>query len=796
MKLKRREFFDWAAGSTGAIWSAWHTFAVRSGFAAPSAAPAKTAGGQPAYLDASLPIERRVEDLLSRMTLEEKVAQTHALWKQKQFIMDAQGNFDAEKAGAVLKNGIGQITRASENKPPLQNAEFCNAIQKFLKEKTRLGIPAIVHEESLHGLMAIGATSFPQAIALASTWNQELIEKVFAVAAHENRSRGGHQALAPVLDTARDPRWGRTEETYGEDPYLVSQVGLGCVRGFQGPGPNIPSPHIISTAKHFAVHSQPESGENVSPGNYALRTIHENFFPSFKTAFQRGGAMCVMASYNEVDGVPSHANRYFLQRILRQEWAFRGFVVSDYDGITQLETLHHVVANKKDAAKLALETGVDVELPDIDAYATLAGQIRSGRIVEATLDDAVRRHLRAKFLLGLFENPYVAPEEAIRVNNAPAHRALALEAAHQAIIMLKNENGLLPLDASKLRSLAVIGPNAAVCHLGEYSGVPVNPVSILEGIKAKVGGRIRVEYSEGCKITMNDTVAAWNVDQVVLPTAAEDEREIAEAVRVARRADAVLLVIGGNEQTSREEWSVTHLGDRDDLNLFGRQGELVKAMLGTGKPVIVFLIQGRPNSINYVAEHVPAIFEGWYLGEQTGTAVADVIFGDYNPAGRLPITVPRSVGDLPVYYNYKPSAHRGYLLQKPGPLYPFGWGLSYTTFEYSEPRVSPAKIGVDGEATVSVDVTNTGRRAGDEVVQMYLRDDVSSITRPVKELRGFRRIHLKAGEKRTVEFKLTHEELAFANLEMRRVVEPGTFTIMVGPNSVDLKTAKLEAVAI
>ena len=759
------------------------------------AGPMQSGAARPDYLNPQLPVERRVVDLLRRMTLEEKVAQTRALWKQKELIMDDRGNFSPEKAEKILKNGIGEITRASEKKGPRENAEFNNALQKFLAEHTRLGIPAIVHEESLHGFVAPGATSFPQAIALASTWDTDLVQQVFGVAAAEIRARGGQQALTPVLDVARDPRWGRTEETYGEDPYLVSRIGVACIKGFQGNGPGIDQQHVIATAKHFAAHGQPEGGENAGPANYSARIIREVFLPSFQAAIMEGGAMSVMASYNEIDGVPSHANKWLLQDVLRGEWGFKGFIVSDYSGIAQLETLHHVVHNKEEAARKALAAGVDIELPDIDAYATLADQVRAGTIPEALLDQSVARILRAKFLLGLFEDRYVDPDNAEKISNNPAHRELAKKAAREAITLLKNQNNLLPLDQNKLKTIAVIGPNAAQCHLGGYSEDPGRTVSILEGIKSKVGTRIKVVYSEGCKITMNDSYKGWNDDNVELPKPADDDAEIAQAVRVAKGADVAVLVVGGNEQTSREAWSTTHLGDRDSLDMLGKQNDLVRAVVATRTPTVVFLINGRPLSITTVAEEVPAILEGWYLGEETGTAVADVLFGDYNPAGRLPITFPRSVGDLPDYYNYKPSARLPYIFSAKGPLFPFGFGLSYTTFKYDNLKLSPDKISPEAQTKVSVDVTNTGGRAGDEVVQMYIRDEVSSVTRPVKELKGFRRIHLDPGQTRTVEFDLSPKELSFLNQEMKRVVEPGTFDVMVGPNSVDLKTAHLEVVA-
>ncbi len=756
-------------------------------------AASQTTGEQPAYKNADLPVEQRVADLLSRMSLEEKAAQTQALWEKKDLIMDDHGNFSAEKAREVLRYGMGQITRASEEKAPRENALFTNAIQKFLVEQTRLGIPAIVHEEGLHGLAARGATSFPQAIGLASTWDTELVEKVFGVAALEIRSRGAQQALTPVLDLARDPRWGRVEETYGEDPYLVSRLGVACIRGFQGKPGAIDKQHVIATTKHFAVHGQPEGGINVAPANYSERLVREAFLFPFQAAITEAGAMSVMPSYNEVNSIPSHANTWLLQRILREEWGFQGIVVSDYHGINQLETLHHVVDSKADAAKKALETGVDIELPDNDCYEDLAAQVRAGRISEATLDRAVARHLRAKFMAGLFEDPYVDPDNAERVNNRPEHRDLALRAAREAIVLLKNAGNLLPLDRSKIKSIAVIGPSAAPCRLGGYSEDPGRCISPLDGIKAKVGDRVKVNYAEGARISENDTSwRGWRIDEVVPPDPAKDEKRIAEAVEAAKASDVTVLFVGDNEQTCREAWAATHLGDRDSLNLVGRQNDLVRAVFETGKPTVVFLMGGRPLSVNYIAENIPAILEGWYLGQEGGTAIADVLFGDYNPGGRLPITFPRSVGQLPIFYNHKPSARRGYIYADNGPLFAFGHGLSYTTFKYDGLRLTHPKIATHGATSVRVDVTNTGTIKGDEVVQMYVRDVVSSVTRPVKELKGFRRITLDPGETMTVEFPITSAALSFLDVNMNRVVEPGDFEVMVGPNSVDLQTVRLK----
>ncbi len=754
------------------------------------ASDAKKGGAPPPYRNSQLPVEQRVADLLSRMNLEEKVAQTLSIWPEREgSILDAKGDFLPEKAAPLLGSGIGQISRASFGKDPSKNAGFSNAIQKYLTEKTRLGIPAIIHEEALHGMMAKGATSFPQALALSSTWDVKLVEDVFSAVAAEVRARGAQQVLAPVLGPARDPRWGRTEETWGEDPYHNARMGEACIRGFQGSGPGIGADRVMATAKHFAVHSQPEGGENCAPGNYSERVIREVFLPPFEAAIRHAGAMSVMASYNEIDGIPSHGNKWLLGRILREEWNFPGYVVSDYDGVRQLMTLHHVAQTPEEAAQRALEAGVDIELPNGDCYKTLANQVRIGLVAEALLDRAVARILKAKFSLGLFENPFVDPDYAVRVSGSADHRKLALEAAHEAIILLKNENNLLPLNRNKIRSMAVIGPNAGVCILGEYSGEPSQTVSILEGIKNKVGRDVKVNYAEGCKITENPL--GWEANEVVLPSPVDDEREIKEAVQAARESDVALVAIGGNEQTSREEGAKTHFGDRDSLDLIGQQLDLVKAVEATGKPVIVFLINGRPLSINYIAARIPAILEGWYLGERTGDAVADVIFGDYNPSGKLPITIPRSAGGLPAFYNYKPSARRGYLFTEPGPLFPFGHGLSYTTFEYSNLKLSPAAIGPQGETEISVDVKNTGPVVGSEVAELYIRDEASTVTRPVKELKGFERITLKPGETKTVRFTLAFQELSFLNEAMERVVEPGMFDVMVGTSSVSYQTARL-----
>jgi len=745
----------------------------------------------PAYKNPALPSAARVQDLLSRMTLEEKAEQMLCVWQEKaQKLVDAEGNFDRSKAETAFKEGRapGQVGRPSDaggGKGARGMAELTNAIQRFFLEHTRLGIPVVFHEECLHGHAAPEGTSYPQPIALGATFNPELVEKLFSMAALEARLRGTHQALTPVVDVAREPRWGRVEETYGEDPFLVSRLGIAAVRGFQGDATFRDKKHVIATLKHFVGHAQPESGMNCAPTDVSMRTLREVFLFTFKEALGKGGAISVMASYNEIDGVPSHANKWLLRDLLRKEWGFKGYIVSDYYAIWELNDRpdthgHFVARDKKEAAALAVKAGINIELPDPDCYLHLVELVREGTLKEPELDELIAPMLHWKFEMGLFDDPYVDPAEAERVVGCAAHNRLALEAAHEAITLLKNENGLAPLDPAKIKTLAVIGPNANRSLLGGYSGVPKYSVTVLDGIKEKLGDRVNVLYSEGCKITVG---GSWNQDEVTASDPAEDAKAIAEAVEVAKEADVIVLAIGGNEQTSREAWSLVHMGDRTSLDLVGRQEELVRRMAALGKPVVVFLFNGRPISINCVKENVPVIYECFYLGQETGRAVAGVLFGDVNPGGKLTITIPRSVGHVPAFYNHKPSARRGYLFDDVSPLYAFGYGLSYTTFAIENPRLAAKTIARDGSTQLFVDVTNTGKREGAEVVQMYIRDLVSSVTRPVKELKGFRKVWLKPGETATVALEITPDLLSFYDLKMEYVVEPGEFEIMIGNSS-------------
>jgi beta-glucosidase len=766
----------------------------------------KKTPGIPLYKNPAAAPAKRVKDLLGRMTLEEKAAQMMCIWQEKNSkLLDPKGNFDFAKAKASFKkgHGMGQVGRPSDaGSPPTEPwkgknardmAELTNAIQKFFLENSRLGIPVFVHEECLHGHAARDGTSFAQPIALGATFNPDLIEKLFTMTAAETRARGAHQALTPVVDVARDPRWGRVEETYGEDPYLVSCLGIAAVRGFQGDAHFKNKNRVIATLKHFAAHGQPESGMNCAPVNVSERLLRETFLFTFKEAIQKAGAISVMASYNEIDGVPSHASQWLLRDVLRKEWKFKGFVVSDYYSIWELhyrpDTHGHFVArDKSHACELSVRAGVNIEFPEPDCYLHLVELVKKKILKESQLDELIAPMLFWKFQMGLFEDPYVDPKEAEKIVGCDAHRKLARQAARESITLLKNENNVVPLDLKKTKTIAVIGPNANRSLLGGYSGAPKHDVTVLDGIKAKAGNRAKVLYSEGCKITIG---GSWQQDEVVASNPEDDRKQIAEAVQVANQSDVIVLAIGGNEQTSREAWNLKHMGDRASLDLVGRQNELVQAMLATGKPVVVFLFNGRPLSIVDIAKNVPAIFECWYLGQECGHAVADVLFGDFNPGGKLPISVPRSAGHLPAFYNYKPSARRGYLFDDVSPLFAFGFGLSYTTFELKNVGLKKKKIHAKESTQVLVDVTNTGSRAGAETVQMYIRDVVSSVTRPIKELKGFQKIELQPGEAKTIALDITPESLAFYDVNMKYVVEPGDFEIMVGNSSRDSDLQKV-----
>ena len=747
-----------------------------------------------AYRDATVEVSKRIEDLLARMTVEEKVAQVTAVWSDKRRMDNEDFSFNADSARLLMPHGIGHITRPSEltgGADPGRTGEetiaYINDIQKWLVEETRLGIPALTHEESLHGLAAKDATSWGQPISVAATFNRELTRELYAMAARQAASRGAHVVLTPVVDVARDPRWGRVEETLGEDPYLAGQIGLQAVLGFQGDDDKWDEGEVFATLKHMAGHGEPEGGNNIAPANITERTLREVFLQPFRYITANTEVRNIMASYNEVNGVPSHANTWMLTDLLRDEWGYKGAVVSDYFGVRELTDRHAVAPDWKAAAVTAISAGVDIELPDREAYPSLVESVNDGTLDERILDRAVGRILQQKFDRGLFENPYHDATKTLK--NTAEDEKLVRKAGAEGMILLKND-GIVPM-ANELRTIAVIGPNADKELLGGYSNKPEHFITVKQGLEAHfAGGNTNVIYSEGVRIT---EPGSWYEDPVVAIEEDEDRLRIGEAVRAARNADVIVLALGGNELTSREAWAEGHWGDRPSLELVGLQNELVDELAKLGKPMVSLIFGGRPLNISNVVDKSAAVFQCFYLGQETGHSVADVLAGQAYPGGKLPISIPRSAGHIPAYYNYKPTARRGYLFDDVNAAWAFGYGLSYTSFEVSAPTLSVAEIGAKETGKVSVTVTNTGERTGSEVVQLYVRDRFSTVTRPVKELKGFEKVVLAAGESKTVHFDLGQEQLEYLGPDMEWVVEPGDFDIMVGTSSraEDLKKVTL-----
>ncbi len=744
-------------------------------------------------------VEQRVDDLLAQMTLEEKVAQLGSCWV---FELLTGREYDPAKAQVLLRHGIGHITRlaGASSLDPVAAAETANRIQRHLRSNTRLGIPALIHEECCSGLMARNATCFPQIIGLASTWEPELVLAVGEVVRWQMRAIGAQQGLAPVLDVTRDPRWGRVEETFGEDPYLVARMGSAFVEGLQGDDLRN---GVVATGKHFVGYGVPDGGLNWNPAHIPARELREVFLFPFEAAVRRSGMRSIMHGYNELDGIPCAASRELLNDILREQWGFDGVVVSDYFGVDQLEVAHHISSGKVESARLALEVGMDVELPTTDCYGvTLKQAVERGEIDVALIERSVRRLLTMKFELGLFDDPFVDPAGVAAVFDTPAQRELAREIAQKSIVLLKNHRHLLPLH-KELRAIAVIGPNAnEVRHmLGDYAYpchietliemkekgtafnmpipenidlvgnfVPIRP--ILDGIADKIGPSTRLLYAKGCDVL------------------GESRDGFAAAIEAAQNAEVAIVVVGGKSGLV-DSCTTGEARDCVDLGLTGVQLELVQAVYATGTPVVVVLVNGRPLAIPWIAEHVPAIVEAWLPGEEGAEAVADVLFGDYNPGGKLPITLPVHVGQVPIYYGVKPSGGRShwketYVDCSNKPLFPFGYGLSYTTFALRDLRVARERVPTGETIVVSVDIENTGDRAGDEVVQLYVRDEVASVTRPRLELKGFKRVHLAPGEVRPLQFELHTTQLAFYDRDMRLIVEPGDVTVWAGFSSDDL----------
>ena len=729
---------------------------------------------------------RNIEEVLSCMTQEEKVAQLGSIHAHQ---LIENGQFSQKKAREFLKNGIGQIARVAGEVDikPERAAELVNEIQKFIKEKTRLHIPAMIHEECLSGFTSWGATVFPQPIGMASTFDSETIQKMTSVIGKQMRALGVHQGLSPVLDIPRDPRWGRTEETFGEDPYLVSRMASAYIKGLQGE--DFQS-GVIATAKHFPAYGISEGGRNQAPAHVSERELREVFFFPFEVAVKEGRVGSIMNAYHEIDGIPCAASKFFLTKILREEWGFEGLVVSDYAAIRMLENFHRVAATSKEAAIKALEAGIDVELPDFDCYGEpLLEAVKEGLISEEVLNESVRRVLRTKFLLGLWEKQKIKvnPEKAREALDSPDDRSLAREVARKSMVLLKND-GVLPLNKD-LGTIAIIGPNAESTRSlhGDYSytvHIPsvqrlkgkqdvleedaVKTVSVLEGIKGKVSVSTRILYTQGCDL-LNPSIDVFH-----------------EALLIAKQSEVIIAVMG--EKSGLFSNCLSGEGsDRTDLNLPVVQQNLLQTLKELEKPIVLVLVNGRPLSLKWEKENIQAILEAWYPGEEGGNAIADVIFGDFNPGGKLPISLPESVGQIPIYYNRKPSSFSKYINVEAQALFPFGHGLSYTKFAYSDLKITPFKVSSLEKVKISFKIKNTGSREGDEVAELYIHDQIASVERPVKELKGFKRFTLQPGEEKEVIFILFPEQLVFYDESMRLVLEPGVFEVMIGSSSEDIR---------
>ncbi len=716
-------------------------------------------------LDAS--VERKIDSLLSLMTLEEKLGQLNQLTGQWDEKLKRQVLTDEER-DLVKKGRIGSYLN-------VVGADVTRDFQRVAVEESRLHIPLLFGLDVIHGFRTI----FPVPLAEACTWDPALVERSARVAAIEATAAGVHWTFAPMVDIARDPRWGRIMEGSGEDPYLGAAMAAARVRGFQGRDLSDPT-SLLACAKHFAGYGGAEGGRDYNIAQISARTMHEVYLAPFKAAVD-AGVGSFMSAFNEINGVPATAARFLMTDVLRNEWGFKGFVVSDWGAVEELMN-HGVAATREEAGRLALNAGVDMEMVSRIYEKDLPAAVREKRLSEAVVDESVRRVLRAKFKLGLFDNPYRNCDTSLakRVTLTKEHRDLARRAAQKAIVLLKNEKNLLPL-GKEIKRVAVLGPLAAdTFHpLGGWNaqGSKDDVVSVFDGIARKVSPRTKVLYHRGCEIEGD---SGYNAQA---------------AVKIVRQADAAIVVVGEGLDMSGEAAS------RSNLDLPGKQREFVKAIVATGKPVVLVLMNGRPLTIPWAAENVDAIVEAWFLGVQSGNAIADVLFGDVSPSGKLPVSFLRTVGQIPIYYNHKNTGRpfnekekytSKYLDVPNTPLFPFGFGLSYTTFAYSNLRVASPTISSTQELEVVVDVTNTGNRSADEIVQLYIQDEVASITRPVKELKGFQRIALNAGEKRTVQFMLKPEQLAFWNQEMKFAVEPGMFKVFVGGNSVEVLEARFE----
>ena len=737
------------------------------------------------YENPKAPLEDRVQDLLSQMTLEEKTCQMATLYGSGRVLKDAlpQDNWKTE----VWKDGIGNIDeehnglgafKSEYSFPYAKHVDAKHTIQRWFVEKTRLGIPVDFTNEGIRGLCHDRATYFPAQCGQGATWNKKLIARIGEVEAKEAVALGYTNIYSPILDIAQDPRWGRCVETYGEDPYLVGELGKQMITSLQ-------KYNLVATPKHFAVYSIPvggRDGKTRTDPHVAPREMRTLYIEPFRMAFQEAGALGVMSSYNDYDGEPITGSYHFLTEILRQEWGFKGYVVSDSEAVEFISNKHKVADTYEDGIAQAVNTGLNIRThftPPADFILPLRKAVDDGKISQETLDKRVAEILRIKFWLGLFDNPYRGNgKQAEQIVHSKEHQAVSLEAARQSLVLLKNETHLLPLSKS-VRSIAVIGPNAdeqtqLICRYGP-ANAPTK--TVYQGIKELLP-HAEVIYKKGCDIIDPHFPESEILD---FPKTAEEVRLMEEAIRAAKQAEVVVMVLGGNELTVREDRS------RTSLNLPGRQEELLKAVCATGKPIILVMLDGRASSINYAAAHVPAILHAWFPGEFCGQAVAEALFGDYNPGGRLAVTFPKSVGQIPFAFPFKPGSDESSSTSVYGALYPFGHGLSYTTFTYSDLHISPSYQGVQGDIHVSCKIKNTGKIKGDEVVQLYLRDEISSVTTYTKVLRGFERISLEAGEEQTVHFRLRPQDLGLWDKNMNFRVEPGSFKVMLGASSTDIR---------
>jgi beta-glucosidase len=745
------------------------------------------------YEDYRESIEVRAKDILSKMTMEEKLAQLRCPWmgKAKMF---SRNKFNLEKAMAAFPHGLGEAFQISDgnailNKKgapePSQMAISANNVQSYFINHTRLGIPALFADEANHGLVVKHGTMFPSALAMSSSWNEELLSQVFGAVAKEARAIGTHRLLAPVLDVVLDPRWGRSEENMGEDPYLISRLGVSIVKALQGDSDTSDAGHVAAMLKHLGAHGMSEGGSNAGPVFISERQLREINFKPFRAAVLEGKALGVMACYTEISGIPTHANKWLLTDVLREKWGFKGIINSDYNGTPELKDYHHVAEDNMGAAILALNAGIDLEQSDNFMYSSLPEAIEKGLIAVDVLDSTVLRVLELKFRLGLFERPYIDTSQT-SVVGSDEHRTIALNAARESLILLKNDNKLLPLDKNKYKKIAIIGPNADKCNLGGYSHIPKQAVSPLDALKEKYKD-IEIVYAEGCRLPVENGFV-----QSVVISKEENMKLIKEAVESAKDADIIILMLGGNSAMSREATRPEMPGDLANLELLFEQNELIDSLKALNKPMAAFVFNGPPISFVHLNNTVSAIVQCWYLGQETGYAVAETLFGENNPSGKLTVSIPRSAGHLPSYYYMKPTAReRGYNFDDISPLYPFGFGLSYTDYQYSNLKIAKDQISKDENVNVTIDVKNIGEKAGRETVQLYIRDKVSSVTRPIKELKDFKKISLKPGETQQVTFTITPDKLKFYDVNMREVVEPGDFDIMVGSSSQQYDTVNL-----